>query len=53
MNLTFSNNKTTITTVKTEKSVQNTMKHKRAKFQNKLNQVPLYSSVNIIMVQIK
>ena len=29
------------------------MQHERAKFQNKLNQVQLYSLVNIIMVKIK
>ena len=29
------------------------MQHERAKFQNKLNQVRLYSLVNIIMVKIK
>ena len=29
------------------------MQHERAKFQNKLNQVQLYSLVNIIMVKMK
>ena len=29
------------------------MQHERVKFQNKLNQVQLYSLVNIIMVKIK
>ena len=33
--------------------MQNKMQHERAKFQNKLNQVQLYSLVNIIMVKIK
>ena len=33
--------------------MQKKMQHERAKFQNKLNQVQLYSLVNIIMVKIK
>ena len=39
--------------IKTKTNVQNEMQHKRAKFQNKLNQVQLYILVNIIRVQIK
>ena len=53
ISLTFSNNTTTTTTIKTKTNVQNEMQHKRAKFQNKLNQVQLYSLVNITRVQIK
>ena len=29
------------------------MQHKKAKFQNKLNEVQLYSLVNVVMVKIK
>ena len=38
----------TTTTIKTKKRVQNKMLFRRAKFQNKLNQVQLYSLINII-----
>ena len=37
ISLTFSNNTTTTTMIKTKTNVQNEMQHKRAKFQNKLN----------------